>query len=981
MRRPNGFGRRGGLQDCTINTAKTSHVPRTQGIIRLKPLHAALRSTYAPLTAGLLLLGGGAQAADAKWDCRMAADGRNWQCYRDGQLVADPSPTANRAPAQATPLAEPAVQQATPLDQIPRPAPEPTPPPADAHRPETTENAVDAAAPAALVPAPASAAIDRPAAVAPEAPPTAPPPTRPPAQRPVAAPATGQAASQAFQTSEMPDLLQPGTAITPAAPAPGPVQSMQAEPAQTVSARTETAPMPAPGSKLPATQSIAGGLDNGIDWTSCQVSRTPAPGMPAAAAHDVSTPIEVGANAVVANLDPQQAVFSGQVQLIQGSLQMQADQLTLDRSTGEISAQGGFLLSQPDIRVAGSTASYQLATGQGKVNQASFRVPAIRARGDAGHAELLGGGRSQMRDISYTTCAPGNADWLLTAEALELDQQEGFGTAHNASLRFFGVPILYAPRFTFPISDRRRSGVLIPSVGYTSNTGADLSVPYYLNLAENYDLTLTPRLMSKRGLMLGGEFRYLTETSNGKLSADFLPSDNEYRNGSDDRGSAALRSHTQFNPRTEAEVRLNYVSDNDYLSDLGGSLAVTSATHLERTGELRYHGDTWNLLGRVQGYQTIDEAIAAADRPYSRLPQLLVELEQPQGIAGTTYHLDAEYVNFYRDNSVRGHRIDLFPAISLPLGDTWWFVEPKVGARYTAYELTDQAAGLDDSPSQLSGMLSLDSGLYFDRSANYFGSGVTQTLEPRLYYLFVPHNNQDDQPIFDTALFDFSFDNLFRENRFNGPDRFGDANQVTLALTSRMVGDETGAELLRASLGQIIYFEDRKVTLPGMTHEDSSTSALVGELAAQLGGGWQARTGLQWDPNDGGDPIDQALAQVSYRDNDRHVFSAAYRLRDGVNEQTDLAFFWPVNEQFTVIGRHNYSLQDNRLLEALAGIEYGRCCWRVRVVARQYTDDIGNDHNLALMVQLELNGLGRLGQDIDKTLERGIYGYRTGEDE
>ncbi len=422
-------------------------------------------------------------------------------------------------------------------------------------------------------------------------------------------------------------------------------------------------------------------------------------------------------------------------------------------------------------------------------------------------------------------------------------------------------------------------------------------------------------------------------------------------------------------------MRLNYVTDNDYLSDLGDSLAATSATHLERAGELRHYADTWDLLGRVQYYQTIDDAILPEDRPYSRLPQLLLNLENPDGISGTTYHLGAEYVNFHRTDSMRGHRIALAPGISLPLRKSWGFVEPKLGARYVGYDLTDPDPGIDDSASTATGVFSLDSGLYFDRNTDWFGTGTTQTLEPRLFYLYVPEEDQDDQAVFDTGVFDFNFDNLFRENRFNGPDRIGDANQMTLALTSRMLSDESGAELLRASVGQILYFEDREVTLPGETVGDDSSSAYVAELAAQLGGGWYTRAGLQWDPHDSN--TDQSLLQLGYRDRDNRVFNAAYRLRDGVTEQTDLAVYWPVNEQISLVARHNYSLQENRLLEALAGIEYGECCWRLRAVARKYTDSSGNDNNLSFLIQLELNGLGRFGDDIDQVLERGIYGYST----
>ena len=955
-----------------------------------------LRPATHPFLAGfasLLLLHVAVQAAEPAWDCRATADGLGWQCYQDGE----PAPPLDKAPIETPATAPDEQPQATPGAGAPAPqSAAPSGPtamdatPAEPRPPAATASVAlgsaavtpgrEQAAPPKTGPLPEPAA--RPVAAAATPIPTAadePAPTKstgpePSAATPTDAASGAAAAAYAFHSSATPDLLT-GEA---AAPTAATMQTQAAVPTASTEPTANTAVV-ASG----VDNNVATRIDQGIDWQSCALPSSAAASTPMSIDDSAATaPVEVAADAAVGQLEPEQVVFSGNVVLTQGVAHMQADELVLNRTTGEIDARGAVLLSRPDIRIAGSTAHYQLATGQGRIEQASYRVPAMRARGDAASAEYLGDGRSRYTEISYTTCQPGSSDWLLKAEALELDQAEGLGTAQHASLRFMGVPILYAPTFTFPIDDRRRSGLLIPAVGYSSNTGFDLSVPYYLNLAENYDLTLTPRLMSKRGALLGGEFRFLTESSNGTLAAEYLPNDRE-RGGNDARGSVSLQTHTQFDVRTESAVRMGYVSDSAYLEDLGDSLAITSSTHIERAGEMRYHGDTWEMLGRIQGFQTIDDAISLADRPYSRLPQLLVDLRNPDGVSGTTYHLAAEYVNFYKRDSVRGHRIDLFPALSLPLRESWGFIEPKVGARYTAYQLTDQTAGLSDSPSSLNGMFSLDSGLFFDRSTDYFGNAVTQTLEPRLFYLYVPSGSQADQPIFDTTEFDFSFDNLFRENRYNGPDRFGDANQVTLALTSRLLADDSGVELLRTSIGQILYFEDREVTLPGEPVNDNSTSAVVGEVAARLSGNWQTRAGIQWDPQDGsGGNIDQALAQLSYRDTQQRVFNVGYRLRHGITEQTDLAAIWPVSDKVSLIGRHNYSLRDKRLLEALAGIEYrGSCCWRTRALLRQYTDSTGNDHNLAFLVQLELNGLGRLGNDIDQTLERGIYGYRTDEND
>ena len=979
----------------SIHSAQSSQVSRnlrTNLLARRK--QAKRRSTAMPLSLGIATLCafGSTLAQQSTWDCRMAPDGRSWQCLKDGQPHVDPALTdTGSGPAADEPAATVETPAALPDAETKR-APDTGPPtepeqPAEKVQPSQTEE------PAAIWPAQAPE---------PAAPAVAAPPKVRPAAGP-AAPAPGGAAVEpppsAFPRAEgLPDLTAspvspspaaaPETAPTTAFPrAEGlPDLTAAAESPSSASALPTAAASPRPPSAEPGVEAVDSGtadIDRGIDWGTCRVAGIDQGFTFAKRSSRVEGgPIQITADAATAELEPQRATFTGNVLLTQDDVSLQAGSLTLNRATGEVEASQGFLLSQPDIRFAGSMGRYQTTTREAEVEQASYRIPPIHARGDAERAALLGNGIGRLHNITYTTCAPDDASWLLSAQELELDRNEGFGTAKHASLRFLGVPVLYAPRFSFPIDDRRRSGVLVPSVGYGENTGADVSVPYYFNLAENYDLTLTPRLMSKRGLMLSSQFRFLTRNTEGTFAADLLPNDRERDTGSSTRGAASLYTYSHFGERTNAALRLNYVSDSDYFQDLGGNLAATSATHLERTGVVTYQGDYWNVLGQAQYWQTIDDDIPTGDRPYSQLPLIRLGLERPDGVGGVTYHLDAEYANYHRDDSVRGHRIDLSPALSLPLGESWWAVEPKAGAHYTAYRLTDQIAGLDDNPSNLTGVFSLDGRLYFDRDTDYFGNAVTHTLEPRAYYLYVPSSGQDDQPLFDTAPLDFDFENLFRENRFTGPDRVGDANQLTLALTSRVNDRASGEELLRASVGQILYFEDRTVTLPDEPDEDDSTSILVSELAARLGRGWHTRLGLQWDPHDGDNgTVDQALAQLSYRGDRRQVLNTSYRLRDGVARQTDVAFFWPLNEQLTLIGRHNYSLREDRLLEGLAGIEYGECCWRIRALARKYTDSTGDNQNLAFMLQLELKGLGRLGDDIDSTLERGIYGYRLDDDD
>jgi LPS-assembly protein len=902
----------------------------------------------------------------------VAAAAGNWQCVPgpDGGWMCEPAATSTIAPGAAQ--ADDAVRAA---DEMPAESSLDVPA-------STTEEIVgDRPTPAAASAADPTAATTHSARAA--------------AARTsdgIAPPAAGAVATSQVSTDS--DEAKPKTVpAEPVAPAAAtavaePPAAVEAPPyiAATPPAMTDNAaldaerPLPAPpaAAETPAVpHAVEADIDAGIAAQACG----PASGLPVAAetggAPTPGQPIIVDADSMVAASRSEVVQLVGDVEVRQGDISLRADRVELDRLTGAVDAFGNVLALGPDLRIGGSAAHYQLAQRTGRVEDVVYRVPAMGARGSAEYAELEPGRRSRFRDISYTTCRPGNDDWLLTADALALDHAEGLGTADGARLSFLGAPLLYLPTLTFPIDDRRRSGFLIPSAGYSNSHGLELAVPYYFNLAPNYDFTFSPRILSKRGVLLGGQLRYLSEQSQGQVDAELMPTDADYNGDNAVRGAFDVYHTTRFDSRTRADVRAGYVSDRDYLADLGGNLASTSATHVEQLAEMHYAADTWTLLGRVQNHQTLDAAIPRSQRPYARLPQVRLDLLDDGGLAGTTYHLGAEFTHFQRDTGVRGQRVDLFPAISLPLRRSWGYLVPKAGARYIGYDLTHQAAGLDDSPSTASTVLSLDGGLYFDRSAGYFGRDALHTLEPRLFYLHVPDHDQADQPVFDSGLLDFGFDRLFRENRFSGADRLGDANQLTLALTSRHRALDTGEELLRASIGQILYFDDLDVTLPGQARITDASSPVVGEISARLGAGWRATAGLEWDPHRGsGGNIDQSLAQVSYRGAEGRAFNAAYRLRDNEIEQTDLAAVWPLGERFSLVARHNYSLRDDRLLEGVAGFEYRRCCWRFRTLLHSYSNGTADDQSLGVLFQLELNGLGRLGDDIESILERSIYAYR-----
>lgn len=725
-----------------------------------------------------------------------------------------------------------------------------------------------------------------------------------------------------------------------------------------------------------AAVSADAGIDRGLNWNQCFPWSSPAPlsFSPAPAEQML-----IDADGSILEQSQNQVSLEGNVQVRRAESLLEADSVLYQRTAETLDAEGNVYYEQPGLRLSASQAHFDLATNQGELDQVSYRLSDQGARGDADSASIESRDLTHFEGINYTTCKPGQNGWLLEAEKLDIDKASGVGTARHAKLRFKGVPFLYVPYASFPIDDRRKSGFLFPTAGNSDRTGADLSVPYYFNIAPNMDATFTPRIMSKRGLLLGGEFRYLQEKHGGRIQAEILPDDKAVADDKNNtRGAFSLQSSGRPAPGWTFDTDINYVSNNDYLGDLGESLAVTSGRHLERLGQVRYTGSDWSLLGRAQYFQTIDDTIASSDRPYRRLPQILFELKRPNQPFGLTYHMRSEYVYFGhsdQDNTV-GHRFDLQPGISLPLHRQWGYLTPKASLRFTSYSLDNQAQGFDETPDRLLPTFSLDSGLFFERNTSLFGNAVVQTLEPRLFYLLTPYEDQDELPNFDTANITFGFPSLFQENRFSGSDKIGDANQLTAALTSRILSDTTGAELLNASIGQIYYFRDREVQLSGGATDEESSSAVVAELTSELSRNWRIRAGIQWDPHQNDNRVENGLFSVRYMDGAERVLNAEYNYtRDSV-EQTDLSGRWPINNRWSLVGRWTYSELFHQTVQAFAGIEYDNCCWQVRLIGQQLLTDIDDDPVNSILLQFQLKGLGGVGNADDEFLESNISGYR-----
>ena len=653
---------------------------------------------------------------------------------------------------------------------------------------------------------------------------------------------------------------------------------------------------------------------------------------------------------------------------------LEADNITYYQDEGRIDATGNVLYTSPELVVDGDRGTLYPDIDTGDLEQVRYALPEQHARGTASSMELDGRQFQHLQDVSYTTCPVSSPDWEIFAKQVDLDQEEGRGVARHARVELKGVPVLWTPYLSFPLDDRRKSGLLIPKYGVTDETGVNISVPYYWNIAPDKDATIVPRYMSDRGLMLGGEFRYLNRTNSGELRGEYLPSDKKRNNK--DRYLVGFQHRGNPLPRLETSILASKVSDDFYFDDFGTNLVQTSQTNLERSAAAAYHGRGWNMGIMVQNYQTIDPTISAETRPYEQIPKVVFDTAPASRLLGMKFEANAE-ANYFKhsgDVLVDGSRFDIQPRLSLPVNRPGWYVDPSVSVRYTAYNLDKTAAGQNNSPSRTTPIVSLDAGSFFERTSRWGETDFIQTLEPRLFYLYVPDVDQDDIPIFDTGEYDFNYWNLFRENRFSGPDRMGDANQLAVALTSRFLNPASGVQQFSVSVGSLLYFRDRNVTLPGEPVETDSSSNIIGELTLALAHNWRAKAETQWSPH--ASQFDRNSVHLQYRKGSRQLVNLAYRYRRGIQEQTDISMLWPLGKSWHMVGRWNYSLLDNRTIDVLGGLGYESCCWTVQVVGRSFIKTL-NARTNAIFLQLELKGLGRLVNTVDTALERGILGYES----
>ncbi|HET7729365.1 MAG TPA: LPS-assembly protein LptD [Usitatibacter sp.] len=678
-------------------------------------------------------------------------------------------------------------------------------------------------------------------------------------------------------------------------------------------------------------------------------------------------------------------VATGNVTLRQRGATIRADRVEYAVEPQTAVATGGVKLERHGDTATGPRLDYNLAEDTGEMLSPVFEFPRtgerkVASRGQAERALLEPDNKSRLFRAEYTSCPAPRDDWFIRVNELEVDTALNVGKAYNTTVFFLGLPILYSPYLSFPLDNKRRTGFLAPTLGTSGRSGFEIALPYYWNIAENRDATLTPKLYSKRGLQLGGEFRYLEPRFAGQLEAEFLPRD---RIADRDRYFVGVRHGQQLWGGWSLGVNAQKVSDDDYFRDLSTKIAATSQTNLPRDAILAYEDDSWAFSARALAYQTLQDPNPEAPRvpiPYRILPRLTA-LGLKQNVLGFDWQFLGEYSNFRHPQLVNGQRAIVYPSVMLPWRRSWGYVAPKFGYHFTRYVMGENAEAFSDASRSIP-ISSVDAGLFFDRDIVWRGRGFQHTLEPRVYYLNVPYRDQSRLPNFTTAESDFNFAQLFTENRFVGGDRIGDANQLTVAVTTRLIESSTGLERFRAALGQVQYFRPPRVTL-GDAPRDSKSSDIVAIASSQLAPAVSIETGFQYTPNLSRSqkltlaahysPVPGSVINAAYR-YARGSIDATDPARAGI-EQVDLSTQWPITRNLSGLARWNWSTRDRKLLEGLVGFEYNAGCWQVRAVAHRFITAT-QQYSTSFQIQLELSGLSRIGINPLETIRQNITGYR-----
>lgn len=649
-----------------------------------------------------------------------------------------------------------------------------------------------------------------------------------------------------------------------------------------------------------------------------------------------------------------------------------------------------------------------------------------------GKADLIQ--RFKNRDLllqgaTYTTCSPKDHAWMLYANQLKVNDAKGEAVARDVTLAVHDTPVLYTPYLSFPTRKERKSGFLMPTYGYSNIGGGDVSFPYYWNMAPNYDATILPRIYTRRGFMIGGDTRFLTEHSRGVLGGNFLPSDRAFkeylrtheisypqlRGVSDNRWSVFFRDTTAFNDRLKLDINYQKLSDDYFLQDFNNNMTVMTESQLLQEGTLTYTGTHWFARGMVQAYQTLNPINQSpVDEIYQRLPQVQVRGEYEDLPMNLNFMVRGQYDQFRWPNhlvplKLQGPRLHVNPVLWFDFRNSWGYLTPEVQLVENYYDLNSKNKLYNPTFDITLPRYSADTGLTFERDVIWEGKRYTHTFEPRLYYLYVPYKDQSQIPVFDSAYMMFRYEQLFRPNRFSGFDRISDGNQLAYAFRTRLLSEKDGKEKMSFSVGQLRYFSDRRVQLCyaidgnctddsrmlGFTSPISKSSPIASVVSYNL---TQALTvSGSWSFDVFQNATNNADVNLKYEPATNHILRFIYsylvdaNLIESVNgdeelaadHQATVAFAWPLSEHWSTVGVYSYNISERYDMVSFLGLQYETCCWAIRAFAGRAFNSLtldrdGSEYNNSVYVQVLLKGLGSVStNDPATTIRTYLPGYKS----
>ena len=696
-------------------------------------------------------------------------------------------------------------------------------------------------------------------------------------------------------------------------------------------------------------------------------------------------------------------MLEGDAELRRGDMTIRADRIEYYQPDDLAKARGNVRINRAGNTFEGPLLEMKVDAFEGFFVAPRYRFLKNNAYGEAERVDFLDDKRAIIRNATYTTCQrrPGPSwmpDWILRAASIRIDNEEETGHASNAVLSFFEVPILPVPELSFPLSDKRKSGLLPPTFGLDNLNGVEISVPYYWNIAPNRDATFFPAVMSKRGVDLGGEFRYLEPTYVGKLRANYMPSDTLRER---DRWGYALTHSGSFSTSFAGlgslglNLNLNRVSDDNYWRDFSRSTASLTQRLLANDASLSWGRGNLSVTARALKWQTLQDVASPIVPPYDRLPQVVARYSRINLAGGLDASVEADYTQFHSDRTLTGQpnarRGYTLAKLSRPWQTPGWFFTPKLQLHATSYQFDAPLADGASSASRIVPTASLDSGLVFERDARFFGRAFRQTLEPRAFYVYTPFRDQNGLPNYDSAATDFNFATIYTESAFAGNDRISDNNLLTLGATTRLLDPNSGAEAARFGVAQRIRFKDQLVTLPGGPPVSERLSDVLFGASINWVPQWSTDATVQYNPKTSQSV--RSTIGARYSPGNYHVVSAAYRLQRGSSEQIDIGWQWPLNDlwgdkgqklgpgmgegegRWYSVGRLNFSLMDHKLVDAVVGLEYDAGCWLGRVVVERLQSST-TSANKRILFQLEFVGFARLGSNALQALKQNIPRYQ-----